>query len=67
MGKILLNILDFPFQSRIVVDDSKSYHSTHRSSSIQVRRSRSHTVPMICGIRSRSWSKQIRGILDRRF
>ncbi|CAN1128280.1 hypothetical protein LINPERPRIM_LOCUS27961 [Linum perenne] len=22
---------------------------------------------MICGIRSRSWSKQIRGILDRRF
>ncbi|CAN1128279.1 hypothetical protein LINPERHAP2_LOCUS4536 [Linum perenne] len=67
MGKIPLNILDFLFQSGIVVGDSKSYLSTYRSSLIQVRRSRSHTVPMICGIRSRSWSKQIRGILDRRF
>ncbi|CAN1322499.1 hypothetical protein LINPERPRIM_LOCUS32420 [Linum perenne] len=39
MGKIPLNILDFPFQSGIVVGDSKSYLSTYRSSSIQVRRS----------------------------
>ncbi|CAN1162997.1 hypothetical protein LINPERHAP1_LOCUS28375 [Linum perenne] len=37
MGKIPLNILDFPFQSGIVVGDSKSYLSTYRSSSIQPR------------------------------